>query len=119
MGFHLHRLPATLAFTFIFLFLKITPTSPAEDKPSSYGDGSHTGFRAETHLRHRQASHTKGNPASSKGVSYLDESEWANIESVESVKPYPGEAETYPGEAETESLNEKSSPQKHYNENAP
>ena len=48
---HLHPLPATLAFTFIFLFLKITPTSPAEDKPSSYGDGSHTVFQAETHLR--------------------------------------------------------------------
>ena len=158
--FHIHPL-TTLAF--IFLFLKITPTSTTEDnKPSSFG-GSHAAFRAETHLRfflhfcrqfsiwenksyrnlaledkqwisrHRSRSHNKEKPASSKGVSYLADSQWANIESVESVKPYPGEAETYPGEAEkypgeaemfpgkaeTKSQNERSNLASHYNENVP
>ena len=44
-------LRTTLAFSFIFLFLKISPASSTrENKPSQY-DGSHTEFRKEKHFR--------------------------------------------------------------------
>ena len=68
----------------------------------------------------------------SNDASYLADSQWANIESVESVDPYPGQAKSldpypgeaksvdpYPSEAENEGSNKESSPLSNYNENRP
>ena len=60
--------------------------------------------------------------APSKDASYLADSVWANIESVESMDPYPGQAKSvnpYPGEAETEGSNKEPSPPSTYNETGP
>ena len=74
--------------------------------------------------RASKPSHTEDgkSPHSEGDASYLADSVWANIESVESVDPYPGQAkivDPYPGEAETEGSKKEPNPPPNHNKNAP